>query len=108
MTRSRNFEEGFARFCGAPHAIGVSFGTEALGLALRALEVGPGDEVLVPANSFIATAEAVTLVGATPRFVDADPATGVITPEGIATALNPKVRCVIPVHLHGPPSTLRR
>ena len=95
------FEEDFARFCGAPHAIGVSSGTEALVLALRALEVGPGDEVLVPANSFIATAEAVTLVGATPRFVDVDPATGLITPESIAAALNPKVRCVIPVHLYG-------
>ena len=95
------FEEDFARFCGAPHAVGVSSGTEALVLALRALEVGPGDEVLVPANSFIATAEAVTLVGATPRFVDVDPATGLITPESIAAALNPKVRCVIPVHLYG-------
>jgi dTDP-3-amino-3,4,6-trideoxy-alpha-D-glucose transaminase len=95
------FEEEFARYCGSAHAVGVSSGTEALALALRALGVGPGDEVIVPANSFIATAEAVTLVGATPRPIDVDPTGRTITAEGVRAALNLRTRCVIPVHLHG-------
>jgi dTDP-3-amino-3,4,6-trideoxy-alpha-D-glucose transaminase len=95
------FEAEFAAYCGTRHAVGVSSGTEALVLALRALEIGPGDEVLVPANSFIATAEAVTLVGATPRFVDVDLRTAVVTADLVARALGPRTRCVIPVHLYG-------
>ena len=67
------FEEEFAAYCDSSHAVGVSSGTDALALTLRAVEVGPGDEVIVPANSFIATAEAVSMVGATPRLVDVDP-----------------------------------
>jgi dTDP-3-amino-3,4,6-trideoxy-alpha-D-glucose transaminase len=95
------FEGEFADYCGSAEAIGVSSGTEALGLALRALDLGPGDEVLVPANSFIATAEAVTLAGAVPRFVDVDPTTGLLTPAILEEALAPATRAVIPVHLHG-------
>lgn len=95
------FQEEFAAYCGATHAIGVSSGTDALALALRALHVGPGDEVILPANSFIATAEAVSAVGAAPRLVDVDPDTHLITAAHVAAALGPKVRCVIPVHLHG-------
>jgi dTDP-3-amino-3,4,6-trideoxy-alpha-D-glucose transaminase len=95
------FESEYASYCGTAHAVGVSSGTEALALALRALEVGPGDEVLVPANSFIATAEAVSLVGATPRFVDVDPQTALITAELVAQAIGPRTRCVIPVQLYG-------
>jgi dTDP-3-amino-3,4,6-trideoxy-alpha-D-glucose transaminase len=95
------FEADYARWCEAPHAIGVSSGTEALTLTLRALGVGPGDEVVVPANSFIATAEAVTLVGARPRFADVDPDTQLITADTLAHALAPEVCCVIPVHLFG-------
>jgi dTDP-4-amino-4,6-dideoxygalactose transaminase len=95
------FEREFASHCGSRFAVGVSSGTEALALALRALAVGPGDEVIVPANSFIATAEAVSLVGARPRPVDVDPESATITAEGIETALGPATRCVIPVHLHG-------
>ena len=95
------FERDFAAYCGAEHAIGVSSGTEALALGLRALEIGPGDEVVLPANSFIATAEAVTLVGATPRLVDVDPATGLLTADIAERAINPRVRCIIPVHLYG-------
>ena len=72
---SRPSRRDFAAYCEADEAVGVSSGTEALVLALRALGIGPGDEVIVPANSFIATAEAVSLVGATPRLVDVDPAT---------------------------------
>jgi dTDP-4-amino-4,6-dideoxygalactose transaminase len=95
------FELAFAAYCETDFAVGVSSGTEALTLALRALDIGPGDEVIVPANSFIATAEAVSAVGATPRLVDVDPDSHLITAEIVAHSLNPSVRCVIPVHLYG-------
>jgi dTDP-3-amino-3,4,6-trideoxy-alpha-D-glucose transaminase len=95
------FERDFAAYCETDCAVGVASGTEALALALRALEIGPGDEVIVPANSFIATAEAVSAVGATPRPVDVDPDTHLITAELLAAGLGPRVRCVIPVHLFG-------
>jgi dTDP-3-amino-3,4,6-trideoxy-alpha-D-glucose transaminase len=100
-TEVEAFEEEFAAYCGTRHAVGLSSGTEALVLALRALDVGPGDEVVVPANSFIATAEAVSLVGATPVFVDVDPDTALITAELIEPAIGPRTRCLIPVHLYG-------
>lgn len=96
-----SFEREFADYCETDHAIGVSSGTEALALALRALEIGPGDEVIVPANSFIATAEAVSATGATPRLVDVDPDSHLITADILAANLAPNVRCVIPVHLFG-------
>jgi len=95
------FEAEWADYCGAEHAVAVSSGTDALILALRALDVGPGDEVVIPANSFIATAEAVSLVGATPCFIDIDPRTALITPEAVDAAFTPRTRCVIPVHLYG-------
>jgi dTDP-3-amino-3,4,6-trideoxy-alpha-D-glucose transaminase len=95
------FEREFAQYCGARHAIGVSSGTEALVLALRALDVGPGDEVIVPTNSFIASAEAVTLVGAKPRFVDVDPVSGLLNAEIVERNIGPATRAVIPVHLYG-------
>jgi dTDP-3-amino-3,4,6-trideoxy-alpha-D-glucose transaminase len=95
------FDAEFAAYCEAPHAVGVSSGTEALVLALRALGIASGDEVIVPANSFIATAEAVSLVGATPRLVDVDPRTHLLTADGVAAAIGPRTRCVIPVHLMG-------
>jgi dTDP-3-amino-3,4,6-trideoxy-alpha-D-glucose transaminase len=95
------FEEELAAYCGTRHAVGLSSGTEALALALRALEIGPGDEVVVPANSFIATAEAVSLVGATPRFVDVDPDTALVTAELVEPAIGPRTRAVMPVHLYG-------
>ena len=95
------FERAFAEWCGTEHAVGVSSGTAALELALRALGVGRGDEVIVPTNSFIATAEAVSAVGATPRPVDVDPETALITAEIVEAALTPRTRCVIPVHLYG-------
>jgi dTDP-3-amino-3,4,6-trideoxy-alpha-D-glucose transaminase len=96
-----SFEREFAAYCEADFAVGVSSGTEALALALRALEIGPGDEVIVPANSFIATAEAVSAVGATPVPVDVDSDSHLLTAELLAGALSPRVRCVIPVHLFG-------
>jgi dTDP-3-amino-3,4,6-trideoxy-alpha-D-glucose transaminase len=95
------FEEEFAAYCETGHAVGVSSGTEAISLALRALGIGPGDEVIVPTNSFIATAEAVSWVGATPKFIDVDPATHLITAQAVADAIGPRTRCVIPVHLMG-------
>ncbi|HUA75967.1 MAG TPA: DegT/DnrJ/EryC1/StrS family aminotransferase [Solirubrobacteraceae bacterium] len=95
------FEREFAAYCDSDHAVGVSSGTEALTLSLRALEIGPGDEVIVPTNSFIATAEAVSAVGATPRLVDVDPDSHLLTAEIVAANLTPNVRCVIPVHLFG-------
>lgn len=95
------FEAEYADWCEVTHAVGVSSGTEALVLALRALGVGPGDEVVVPTNSFIATAEAVSLVGARPRFADVDNDTQLVTAVAFERALTPAVRCLIPVHLFG-------
>ena len=95
------FEADYAARCETAHAVGVSSGTDALVLALRALQIGPGDEVVVPANSFIATAEAVSLVGARPRFADVDPDTQLITAATIEPTLTSAVSCLIPVHLFG-------
>jgi dTDP-3-amino-3,4,6-trideoxy-alpha-D-glucose transaminase len=95
------FEAEFAAYNETAHCVGVSSGTEALVLALRTLGIGAGDEVIVPANSFIATAEAVTLVGARPRLVDVDPHTGCLTADIVERHLAASVRCVIPVHLYG-------
>jgi dTDP-3-amino-3,4,6-trideoxy-alpha-D-glucose transaminase len=97
------FEGAFADFCGTKFAAGVSSGTAALEIALRALGVGPGDEVIVPTYSFIATAEAVSTVGATPVIVDVDPETALLTAATVEQALTEKTRCVIPVHLFGRP-----
>jgi dTDP-3-amino-3,4,6-trideoxy-alpha-D-glucose transaminase len=95
------FEAEFAAYNETVHSVGVSSGTEALVLALRALEIGPGDEVIVPANSFVATAEAVSLAGATPRPIDVDPRSHLMTAAGVEAAIGPRTRCVIPVHLMG-------
>jgi dTDP-4-amino-4,6-dideoxygalactose transaminase len=95
------FEAEFAAYNETAHCVGVSSGTEALVLALRALGIGGGHEVIVPANSFIATAEAVSLVGARPRLVDVDPHTGCLTADIVERNLGPRVRCAIPVHLYG-------
>jgi dTDP-3-amino-3,4,6-trideoxy-alpha-D-glucose transaminase len=95
------FEAEFGDYCGSPHAVGVSSGTEAIVLALKALGIGPGDEVILPSNSFIATAEGVSLAGATPVLVDVDPATHLITAAAVAAAIGPRTRAVIPVHLMG-------
>jgi len=97
------FEAEFATWCETDHAIGVSSGTNALELALRGLGIGPGDEVIVPSNSFIATAEAVTPTGATPVLVDVDEETALLTAEIVEAALTERTRCVIPVHLYGRP-----
>ncbi|HVM95784.1 MAG TPA: DegT/DnrJ/EryC1/StrS family aminotransferase [Candidatus Acidoferrales bacterium] len=102
------FEGEFAAFCEVPHAIGVANGTDALSLALRALEIGPGDAVAVPAFTFAATGEAVCHVGARPVFVDIDRRTGNIDPQSLRETLqSTAVRAVIPVHLYGQPAPMR-
>jgi dTDP-4-amino-4,6-dideoxygalactose transaminase len=95
------FESAFAGFSGVDHCIGVGSGTDALELALRALDIGPGDEVVIPANTFIATALAVTRAGATPVLADSDPRSYLIDLTGIERAVTPKTKAVIPVHLYG-------
>jgi dTDP-4-amino-4,6-dideoxygalactose transaminase len=95
------FEADFAAYCEAEEAVGVGSGTDALALSLRALGIGAGHEVIVPANTFIATAEAVSMAGATPRFVDVDPVSGLLTADIVERAIDPHVRAVMPVHLYG-------
>jgi dTDP-4-amino-4,6-dideoxygalactose transaminase len=95
------FEDAFAGLVHAGHAIGVSNGTDAIELALRALGIGPGDEVLMPANTFIATAEAVSRAGAVPRFADVHPDSGLIDLDSAETRVTGATRAVIPVHLYG-------
>jgi dTDP-4-amino-4,6-dideoxygalactose transaminase len=95
------FESAWAAYCGRAHAVGVANGTDALELALRAVGVGPGDEVVVPANSFIASAEAVVRTGAGVRLVDCDPLHLLIDPDRIADACTARTRAVVPVHLYG-------
>lgn len=95
------FEEEFAAYCGATYAVGVGSGTEALWLALIALGVGPGDEVITVPNTFIATAEAITYCGATPVFVDVDEETYTLNPSLLEPAITSKTKAIIPVHLFG-------
>ncbi len=95
------FEEAFAAFCGCSHAVGVSSGTDALKLALLSAGVRPGDEVIVPANTFFATAEAVSHVGARPVFVDCLEGNGLMDPAAVGAAVTPRTVAVVPVHLYG-------
>src|SRR5690348_8269265 len=95
------FESEFAGYLGAKHAIGVANGTDAITIALRALGVGPGDEVVVPSFTFYASAEAIPLTGATPVFCDVDPDTACVTAETVRAALTPRTKAVIAVHLFG-------
>lgn len=95
------FERRWAAYCECDHAVGCSSGTSALTLALRALGVGPGDEVVTTALTFIATVESVVECGATPVLVDVDPDTGLLTPEVVAAGLTPRTAAVVVVHLWG-------
>lgn len=97
----REFEREYAEFGGVAHVVGVANGTDALELALRASGVGSGDEVVVPANTFIATAGAVARAGARPVLVDCDPETLLIDPAAAVAAVGPGTRAVVPVHLYG-------
>jgi dTDP-4-amino-4,6-dideoxygalactose transaminase len=95
------FEREFADYCGAEHGVGVANGTDAITIALRAMGVGPGDEVLVPSFTFYASAEAIPPTGATPVFCDIDPETYCVTAETVRAALTPRTKAVIAVHLFG-------
>ena len=95
------FEEAFAAFCGTRHCVGVANGTDAIELALRAAGIGRGDEVIVPTNSFIATAEAVARSGATPVLVDCDPDYLLIDVDAVAKRIGRRTKAIVPVHLFG-------
>lgn len=97
------FETAFAAYCGVNYCIGVGNGLDALMLILRALEIGPGDEVLVPSNTYIASALAVTYAGAMPVFVEPDLNTYNLDPKRIEEKITPKTRAIMPVHLYGQP-----
>jgi len=96
-----SFEQEFAAYCGAAHAVGVANGTEALTIALRAMGVGAGDEVVVPSFTFYASAEAIPPTGAIPVFCDVDSNTYCVTPDTVRAALTPRTKAVIAVHLFG-------
>ena len=97
----RAFEQEFAAYCGAAHGVGVNSGTDALTLALRALDLTPGDEVLTTSNTAIPTVSAIVAAGGTPRFVDIDAGTCLMDVSQLDAAVTPRTRCVIPVHLFG-------
>ncbi|MBV9528969.1 DegT/DnrJ/EryC1/StrS family aminotransferase [Sphingomonas sp.] len=100
------FEEAYAHYCGAGHCVGVGNGLDALHLALRALGVGPGDEVIVASNSYIATLLAVSMTGATPVLVEPDAATHNLDPSRIEAAITGRTKALLPTHLYGQPADL--
>ena len=100
------FEDRFAAFCGADHCVGLSSGTEALHLALRALGIGPGDEVITAANTFAATGFAIVYTGATPVFVDVDPVDYNMDVDLIERAVTARTKAIVPVHLYGQPAEM--
>jgi len=97
----RAFEAEIAAFCGAPFAIGVASGTDALRLALEAGGIGPGDEVILPAFTFVATAEVISQVGAVPVLADVEPERLTLDPSDVARRLTPRTKALMPVHLYG-------
>ncbi len=105
-TEVDQFEESYADYCNAAHAIGVANGLDALHLALRAMDVGPGDEVIVPSNTYIATWLAVSQCGATPVPVEPDARTCNIDPALIEAAITPQTKVILPVHLYGQPADM--
>jgi dTDP-4-amino-4,6-dideoxygalactose transaminase len=100
------FEAEFADYCESPYAVGVDSGLSALELVLRALEVGPGDEVITAANTFVATVFAIVHVGATPVLVDVDPKTYTLDPGAVDAAITKRTRAIVPVHLYGQPADM--
>ena len=101
--RSKTFETNFAAYLGCKHVVGVASGHDALFLALKSLDIGDGDEVILPAHTFVATALAVVHSGASPILVDVDSKTGNIDPNKIEELISPRTRAIIPVHLYGNP-----
>jgi dTDP-4-amino-4,6-dideoxygalactose transaminase len=106
--QTRAFEEALAAYLGANHAVGVTSCTAALHLALLAVGVGPGDEVITTPMTFAATSNCVIYTGATPVFVDVDARTGLIDPDAVARAITPKTKAIVPVHLYGQMADMRR
>ena len=100
------FEIDFATFCGADHCIGVNSGTSALALLMQSHGIGPGDEVITVANTFFATAEAISNIGATPILIDCDLETGLMDPRLLEAVINPQTKAIIPVHLYGQPANM--
>lgn len=100
------FEEEFAAFCQVKHAIAMDSGTSALELALRTYDIGPGDEVITVANTFVATTFAISYTGATPVLVDVDPRTYTIDVSQVARAITERTKAIIPVHLYGQPADM--
>ncbi len=103
----KRFEQEYAAYCGARFAVGVANGLDAMSLVLRALGIGPGDEVIVPSNTYIATWLAVSHVGATPVPVEPDPRTFNLDPARIEAAITPRTRALLPVHLYGQPADMK-
>jgi dTDP-4-amino-4,6-dideoxygalactose transaminase len=101
-----SFESAFANYCGAGHAVGVGSGTDALILALKALDIGPGDEVVTVSHTALATAAAIIATGATPVLIDVDPNYYTLDPAGLEKAVGPRTRAVIAVHLYGQPADM--
>src|SRR6476619_4671854 len=102
------FEAKFAAYCGVDHCVSLNSGTSALHLALRCLNVGPGDEVITVSMTFIATAWAISYVGATPVFVDIDPVRRTLNPDNLEAAITARTKAIIPVHLYGMPAEMDR
>lgn len=100
------FEKAFAAYCGAAHCVTVTNGTAALQLVLQGLGVGPGDEVITVAHTFIATAEAINAAGARPVFIDIDPVSYTMDPSKLEAAITPRTKAIIPVHLYGQPADM--
>jgi len=97
----KRFEEGFSQYCGVRHGIGVDNGTNAIFLALKALGIGAGDEVITVANTAVPTVSAIVSTGASPRFVDIDPRTYLMDVAQVESAITPRTKCILPVHLYG-------
>jgi dTDP-4-amino-4,6-dideoxygalactose transaminase len=106
--RVGEFEQAFAEYLGIPHVIGLSSCSTAMVLALRALEIGPGDEVITTPMTFVATPNAALQVGATPIFADIDPRTGLIDPARVEAAITPRTKAILPVSLYGQLTDVRR
>src|SRR5512136_32727 len=100
------FEKDFAKFCGAEHCVAVNSGTSALHIAMRLLNIGPGDEVITTPCTFVATSWAISYVGARPVYVDVDDATFNLDPTRVERAITPRTKAILPVHLYGHPADL--